>query len=97
MPTISKDPEIAIPCFKNLPVDVLHQIIRDGQMFAPDIFVENYNALPDEIKTRFIYEPVQMIIDEVPEILAYRMIRRYPEGQDQNREDREDENDDGDY
>jgi hypothetical protein len=59
-------------------------------MFSPDIFEENYNALPEEFKARYTYEPVQMIIDEIPEILAFRMIRRYNE-HDNRHEDSEDD------
>jgi hypothetical protein len=84
-------PEIAIPCFKNLPVEVLHELIRDGQMFSPDIFVENYESLPDELKSKYTYEPVQMIIDEVPEVLAYRMIRRYADNEEDDDEDDDEE------
>jgi hypothetical protein len=75
-------PEIAVPCFKNLPLEVLYELIRDGQMFAPDIFEENYNALPNEFKERYVYEPVQMIIDDVPEVIAFRMIRRHRDDDD---------------
>jgi len=84
-------PEIAVPCFKNLPLEVLYELIRDGQMFAPDIFEENYNGLPDEFKTRYTYEPVQMIIDNVPEILAFKMIRRYQDDDDDDDTDSDDE------
>jgi hypothetical protein len=86
-------PEIAIPCFKNLPTEVLYELIRDGQMFSPDIFEENYNALPDEFKSRYTYEPVQMIIDDVPEILAFRMIRRFNNDNDDDDDDDDDESD----
>ena len=69
-------PEIIIPYFRDLPSEILSEIIKDGQMFAPYIFVENYNSLSDEFRNRFFYEPVEMVIDEVSELIAYRIIRR---------------------
>ena len=86
-------PEIAIPCFKNLPVEVLYELIRDGQMFAPDIFEENYDALPAEFKNTYVYEPVQMMIDEVPEVIAFRMIRRHVGGGEHHHDDDDDDDD----
>ncbi len=75
-PNFFSEPEIMIPCFKNLPEEILSELIRDGKMFATEIFEENYDSLPNNFKERYTYAPVQMIIDEVPETIAFRIVRR---------------------
>jgi len=77
-------PGIAIPCFKNLSIEVLRDLLKDGQLFAPDTFEDNYNSLPQELKLIFDYESVEMAIDEVVEVIAFRIIKRNEENEEKN-------------
>jgi len=70
-------PEFAIPSFKNMPEDSLFEIVKEGQLFAPDDFEYNYLYLPTQFKSKFGYEPVHMMINDMPEIVAFRITKKY--------------------
>jgi len=44
----------------------------------------NYNSLPQELKLIFDYESVEMAIDDVVEVIAFRIIRRNEENEEKN-------------
>jgi len=67
---------LAIPCFENLPLEILNEIIKVGRLFTVQDFIRNYNTLPNEIKIIYTYEPIEMIIGNITEIIAYRILTR---------------------
>lgn len=46
---------------------------RDGQIFFPENFIENFNNWPESIKQRFRYHPIRQTIDDQDEIVGYRI------------------------
>jgi hypothetical protein len=49
-------------------------ILTSGQLFYPDTFVENFNTLPIEIRSRLSYKSITTEIDGVEEIVAYMIL-----------------------
>jgi hypothetical protein len=80
--------EIINPVFSQLPLDiVVSEILKEGQMFAPDTFIRNFNTLPIQIRAKWTYKPVKMQIDGREEIIAYVISKT---DDDPNTEDEED-------
>jgi hypothetical protein len=62
---------------ENIPIDIIHEYLIEGQLFAPENFEENYSKWPQEIKNRWEYEPVKMSIDDTEEIVGYTIHKKY--------------------
>jgi hypothetical protein len=55
----------------------INDSFNDGKIFYPDNFIENFNNWPENIKQRFTYHPITQMIDDVEEIVAYKIREIY--------------------
>jgi hypothetical protein len=69
---VEEEQEIIHPNFTDIPLDiVVNEMLKDGQSFFPDIFLENFNNLPQFIQSQWNYEPLILCIDGIDEIVKY--------------------------
>jgi hypothetical protein len=71
MPLLVPFENLIISSFYNLSSNDISNILRDGQVFFPDNFVENYENWPEEIRHSWRHHPIRETIDDIEEIVAY--------------------------
>ena len=52
---------------------VINSMLSENQLFAPDQFVDNYNNWPSDIRSQWNYTADTMEIDDILEIISYRI------------------------
>jgi len=67
--------QVLISSFANLSVDIINEFLHDGQVFASDNFIENYQQWPEVIRSKWSWHPITMDIDGQEEIIAYSIMR----------------------
>jgi hypothetical protein len=72
---------VLVSAIATLSMDILRDVLNDGQVFAPDEFEENYRRWPEEIRNRWTYRPMHMRIDEEEEIVGYVIRNRNAMGE----------------
>jgi len=53
--------------------DIINSTLYNNQVFAADNFIENYNNWPVEVKNNWSYIEETMQIDDINEVIAYRI------------------------
>lgn len=77
------------------PPEVLNEILRDGQLFAPENFEDNFQKWPAVIRDMWTWIPVTMDIDDVQEVVGYTLrYKNPPPPQEDEDEDDEEHNED---
>jgi hypothetical protein len=68
--------EIINPVFSQILLEIIvSELLQEGQMFAPETFIRDFNILPIQIRAKWSYLPVTMEIDGNQEVIAYKIIK----------------------
>jgi len=78
-----------------LPDDIINVILQEGRVFPPDNFLDNYANWPKDIKDKWAYRTLTMLIDGTDEVVGFEISLKKDEDDedDENDEDEEDEED----
>jgi hypothetical protein len=70
------DDEMVMINFSELPLDiVVSEILKENQLFSPQLFIKNFNKLPIQIRAKWNYTSIKMRIDGKEEIIAYKITK----------------------